>query len=149
MTILTREQAVELPVACRTLGGPPISRLEMAIRNGDRPPLRVGDFVELPPCVETTRSSPPWPELAAFAEEHGRPCPRVDLHPANYDAATLFWMALAEEGRPLFGPFLRTCTRGASWFAREGLLRRVWSAIQDPAIRRALWPTPEPAPRKR
>ena len=50
-------------------------------------PLRPGDSVELDPCVNEET-------LAMYEEQHGRPCPRVELDPANATAANILGLEL-------------------------------------------------------
>lgn len=144
MTVSTKEEARDLPAATRT-GGAPVSRLELEIRDGRRPPLRIGDFVELPPCLEPpSATKPPYRELEAFAEGYGRACPRVELDQANSEAATLFWMTVREDSRSLVAPFMQTLGRRLTKEQQERVLARTWAALGDEEICRAMYPPPDP-----
>lgn len=55
-------------------------------------PVVVGQFVEEPPCQ-------PAAYLAMIEEREGRPCPRVELDPANGLASSLVMLSLNEHTR--------------------------------------------------
>lgn len=90
-------------------------------------PLHVGEHVTLPPCV-------PEGWLTAIQEQHGRPCPRVEIEPENVEAIQLAEAILGGWPAPLWEPFWRTLLDGVSMDRRLRVLRRVARALATPEI---------------
>lgn len=93
-----------------------------------------------PPCL-------PQSLLREFEEEHGRPCPRVQLAPQNAVGAEVVSFLLDERLRPLAGDLVRGRTRWMKSGARTLLLLRVARALQDRQVAKALYP--ELAPKRK
>jgi len=91
-----------------------------------------------PPCLPSSL-------LREFEEEHGRPCPRVQLAPQNVVAAELMSFLLDERLRPLAGDLVRGRTRWMKPEARAGYLLRVARALQDRHVTKEFYPEPSKA----
>ena len=86
-------------VACKILGGVDIETeddaslyKEAAEYEGEDAP-KVGDFLELDPCV-------PKHTLGWYEEKKGRPCPRVVMTEENYALTSVVMMSVGEMTRP-------------------------------------------------
>ena len=86
-----------------------------------------------PPCL-------PESLLREIQEEHGRPCPRVQLAPQNAVAAELVGFLLDERLRPLAADLVRIRTRWMEPGARSLFILRLARALQDKHVTKALYP---------
>lgn len=87
-------------------------------------------------------------ELAVYQDEHGRPCPRVLLHPDNHEAWSLFGLGMNES----LARFLGTCAgellvedlfTGMSRDEATAVAKRAFNAMQDDRVWKALHPDPK------
>jgi len=96
--------------------------------------VAVGD--ELEPCQ-------PDSVLAQIQEEHGRPCPRIELLPANGTPWQLFSLIIRDDSRSMFVPLFKALTGGQGSDARAGLIRRVLGTLNDPEVHGIMHPEPK------
>lgn len=134
--------------ACTVLGGmtveteqeasavSEIPRVELAIKTGERAPIRVGDEVKLPPCVR---------DLGQYVRA-GRACPRVELAPENYEAIALFGLSARDNARHLAVPYLDSVFPEQS-DERRRVIQRVMNTLMHAEVSKLLRP-PDPPQRK-
>ena len=96
-----------------------------------RPAIEEGDFLEEPPCIQRGL-------LRIYPEEHGRPCPRVELEPRNVEAMDLAGCLMRDDTRVMFPMlFERLCD-----FLPRGeqleVLQRIERALHDAEVSEAL-----------
>jgi hypothetical protein len=96
-------------------------------------PVRVGEFLELPPCVGEV-------DLEWFRREHDRPCPRVELRVENADALSLFRVSVREDARPLAAPLFEALCGGLPADERARTIHRVLSTLNDETVSELLYP---------
>jgi hypothetical protein len=120
--------------ACEVMGGTGVDTAEQAReyqRLFKRPWIEEGDFLEEEPCIQRGL-------LRVYPEEHGRPCPRVELEPRNVEAVTLAGCLMREDSRPLFPMlFERLC----DFLPRDEqlqTLQRIHAALQDSQVNEAV-----------
>lgn len=96
-------------------------------------PVRVGEFLELPPCVGEV-------DLEWYRREHNRPCPRVELRVENADALILFWLSVREDSRQMWGQFFEAACGHLSADERATMVRRVLATLNDETVWELLYP---------
>ncbi len=106
-------------------------QVELYRRLFKRPSIEEGDFLEEEPCIQRGL-------LRIYPEEHGRPCPRVELEPRNVEAMDLAGCLMRDDTRVMFPMlFERLCD-----FLPRGeqleLLLRIHHALQDAEVNDAL-----------
>jgi len=94
-------------------------------------PVRVGDWIEEPPCID----------LTGYEKRFGRPCPRVEVDAENKDLVTLFGLAVREDLRALGAEFFRDSHAHLPPEQRARALRRYVRALQDDQVVEALYPS--------
>jgi hypothetical protein len=99
------------------------------------PQVRVGDDLQLDPCVDIVRHQ----------AMHGRACPYVELWPENEIAARLVFAALPDHTRPLMAAYADALTADlAESDARAIVIRTVRVLQSEPVLqwRAAQWKRP-------
>jgi hypothetical protein len=96
--------------------------------------VAVGD--ELEPCQ-------PANILAEIQAQHGRPCPRIELLPANWIPWDLFSLIIRDDARAMFIPLFQALTLGQDRDARARLIRRVLFTLNDPEVHEIMHPDPK------
>lgn len=128
--------------------------VRLAVHEGRMEPIEVGSDVSLRACVGLDVTAPDGnvsnAELAAIERETGRPCPRVELEPANHLAAAAFGRLVREDIARAFPVWWAGATRGLSEAEADRVLERALTAMGDPRVTEALHPKPQqPAPRRK
>lgn len=89
-----------------------------------------------PMCIPDTRSA--W-----WQQEHGRPCPRVELHPANLESFTLMGWMIHDDLKPLLPEYARALLHGRSAEERAAVYARAANALRSAEVSKRLRPEPK------
>ncbi len=79
-------------------------------------------------------------ESAKWQREHGRPCPRVELDPRNFDAMVLLGWCIHDDLRPLAGEYARALLAGRPAAERVAVLASLGHALRDEELVKVLHP---------
>lgn len=93
--------------------------------------IEPGDAIEEEPCIQKGL-------LRIYPEEHGRPCPRVQLMVRNLEAYTLAGVLMRDDTRVMFPALFDRLVEGYPREEQLQVLQRVNAALQSTDVNDAL-----------